>query len=139
MVAAPSTPSGSASGLATDAFAVVCVVAAARFADLILLARDDVLSENALRALEIGEKLRSGALARHTFRFSTSPEALASENAGVFGSLARDTVPLLTLRSPLAAGEVRRVNLFEVNLQLYHLSRLPSVRHQIYSGRELYN
>ena len=39
----------------------------------LLVARDDVLSENALRALELGCRLRSKNLERHRFRFGTDP------------------------------------------------------------------
>ena len=77
------------------------------------------LSENALRALEIGAGLKTGKLQRHTFRFSKSPALLAAANAPLFSQSDEeeagegDWMPFLTLRSPLKAGEVRRMNLFE--------------------------
>ena len=88
-----------------------------RFVDVLLLSRDETLSENALRALEMGGRLRSGQLLRRRFRFSTRPQTLAALNAQLLrNELLRGTggtLPFLTLRSPLLHGEVRRVNLFE--------------------------
>ena len=100
-----------------------------RFVDVLLLARDDTLSENALRALEIGGRLRSGDLLRRRFRFSTRPQTLAALSlqllrdeplrdelllgTGGAGGGTGGTLPFLTLRSPLLHGEVRRINLFE--------------------------
>jgi len=75
-------------------------------------AGDDVLSENALRALEIGDALKRKALERHKFRFSTAPKVVAAAGAPFFAEPA-GLRPFLTLRSPLKEGELRRVNLFE--------------------------
>ena len=58
---------------AADAVAVASSIVSARVADVLLVARDDVLSENALRALELGCRLRSKNLERHRFRFGTDP------------------------------------------------------------------
>ena len=90
-----------------DALAAVAVVFSLRVADVLLLARDDVLSENALRALEMGAAVKTGALERFTFDFSRRPADLPA------GLPDGDLEPFLTLRSPLKAGERRRVNLFE--------------------------
>ena len=54
---------------AADAVAIASSIVSARVADVLLVARDDVLSENALRALDLGSRLRSSALERHRFRF----------------------------------------------------------------------
>ena len=58
---------------AADAVAIASSIVSARVADVLLVARDDVLSENALRALDLGSRLRSSALERHRFRFGTDP------------------------------------------------------------------
>ena len=106
-----------------------------RFVDVLLLARDEVLAQNALRALEVGDAIRSGRLLRRKFEFSTRPAKLAEQNAALLrgdgggggggggggcggggggqGKLPEGSLPFLTLRSPLLEGEVRRVNLFE--------------------------
>ena len=75
------------------------------------MARDDVLSENALRALELGSRIRSQNLERHRFRFGTDPAGCRAAAAPFFGQT--ETRPFLTLRSPLQVGERRRMNLFE--------------------------
>ena len=96
---------------AADAVAVASSIVSARVADVLLVARDDVLSENALRALDLGSRLRSSALERHRFRFGTDPAECRSAAAPFFGQT--ETRPFLTLRSPLQVGERRRMNLFE--------------------------
>ena len=96
---------------AADAVAVASSIVSARVADVLLVARDDVLSENALRALELGSRLRSSALERHRFRFGTDPAECRLAAAPFFGQ--NETRPFLTLRSPLQVGERRRMNLFE--------------------------
>ena len=107
--AAPGAAGGGAAAL-VDGAACLAVVAAARVADVLLLARDDVLSENALRALEIGAALKAGGFRRLTFDFSKRPGDLVPllDVDGLGGE-----APFLTLRSPLREGERRRVNLFE--------------------------
>ena len=97
---------------AADALAVVATIGAARVADVLLVARDDVLSENALRALDFGSRIRSRSLERHRFRFSTDPDGCRTAAAAFFAER-RATRPFLTLRSPLKVGERRRMNLFE--------------------------
>ena len=96
---------------AADAVAIASSIVSARVADVLLVARDDVLSENALRALDLGSRLRSSALERHRFRFGTDPAECRSAAAPFFGQT--ETRPFLTLRSPLSVGERRRMNLFE--------------------------
>ena len=96
---------------AADAVAVASSIVSARVADVLLVARDDVLSENALRALELGSRLRSQNLERHRFRFGTDPAECRAAAAPFFGQT--ETRPFLTLRSPLSVGERRRMNLFE--------------------------
>ena len=96
---------------AADAVAVASSIVSARVADVLLVARDDVLSENALRALDLGSRLRSSALERHRFRFGTDPAGCRAAAAPFFGQT--ETRPFLTLRSPLQVGERRRMNLFE--------------------------
>ena len=97
---------------AADAVAIASSIVSARVADVLLVARDDVLSENALRALELGSRLRSSALERHRFRFGTDPAECRSAAAPFFASEGPER-PFLTLRSPLKVGERRRMNLFE--------------------------
>ena len=82
-----------------------------RFVDVLLLSRDGTLSENALRALELGSRIRSQNLERHRFRFGTDPAECRAAAAPFFGQT--ETRPFLTLRSPLQVGERRRMNLFE--------------------------
>jgi len=96
---------------AADAVAVASSIVSARVADVLLVARDDVLSENALRALELGSRIRSQNLERHRFRFGTDPAECRAAAAPFFGQT--ETRPFLTLRSPLQVGERRRMNLFE--------------------------
>ena len=96
---------------AADAVAVASSIVSARVADVLLVARDDVLSENALRALELGSRIRSQNLERHRFRFGTDPAGCRAAAAPFFGQT--ETRPFLTLRSPLQVGERRRMNLFE--------------------------
>ena len=96
---------------AADAVAVASSIVSARVADVLLVARDDVLSENALRALELGSRIRSQNLERHRFRFGTDPAECRAAAAPFFGQA--ETRPFLTLRSPLQVGERRRMNLFE--------------------------
>ena len=96
---------------AADAVAIASSIVSARVADVLLVARDDVLSENALRALDLGSRLRSSALERHRFRFGTDPAECRRRAAPFFGQ--NETRPFLTLRSPLQVGERRRMNLFE--------------------------
>ena len=97
---------------AADAVAIASSIVSARVADVLLVARDDVLSENALRALDLGSRLRSSALERHRFRFGTDPAECRSAAAPFFASEGPER-PFLTLRSPLSVGERRRMNLFE--------------------------
>ena len=97
---------------AADAVAIASSIVSARVADVLLVARDDVLSENALRALDLGSRLRSSALTRHRFRFGTDPAECRSAAAPFFASEGPER-PFLTLRSPLSVGERRRMNLFE--------------------------
>ena len=97
---------------AADAVAVASSIVSARVADVLLVARDDVLSENALRALELGCRLRSKNLERHRFRFGTDPAGCRAAAAPFFSEKS-ETRPFLTLRSPLQVGERRRMNLFE--------------------------
>jgi len=54
-----------------------------RFVDVLLLSRDEVLAQNALRALEMGDAIRGGRLLRRTFEFSTRPATLAAQNAAL--------------------------------------------------------
>ena len=97
---------------AADAVAIASSIVSARVADVLLVARDDVLSENALRALDLGSRLRSSALERHRFRFGTDPAECRLAAAPFFASEGPER-PFLTLRSPLSVGERRRMNLFE--------------------------
>ena len=97
---------------AADAVAIASSIVSARVADVLLVARDDVLSENALRALDLGSRLRNSALERHRFRFGTDPAECRSAAAPFFASEGPER-PFLTLRSPLSVGERRRMNLFE--------------------------
>ena len=109
------------SAASSSLLALLSVGALLRFVDVMLLSRDEVLGENALRALEIGSGLRSGRFARRTFTFSTCARVLAEQNAALLGPYSSEgrgvadgrLMPFLTLRSPLQPGEVRRVNLFE--------------------------
>ena len=95
---------------AADAVAVASSLVSARVADVLLVARDDVLSENALRALELGSRIRSQNLERHRFRFGTDPAGCRAAAAPFFASEGPER-PFLTLRSPLKVGERRRMNL----------------------------
>ena len=97
---------------AADAVAVASSIVSARVADVLLVARDDVLSENALRALELGSRIRSQNLERHRFRFGTDPAECRAAAVPFFASEGPER-PFLTLRSPLKVGERRRMNLFE--------------------------
>ena len=71
---------------AADAVAIASSIVSARVADVLLVARDDVLSENALRALELGSRIRSQNLERHRFRFGTDPAECRSAAAPFFAS-----------------------------------------------------
>ena len=77
-----SSPSESMATMAASVLLLLLPLAALlRFVDVLLLSRDETLSDNALRALEIGGRLRSGHLLRRRFRFSTRPQTLAALNA----------------------------------------------------------
>ena len=95
-----------------------------RFVDVLLLSRDGTLSENALRALELGSRIRSQNLERHRFRFGTDPAECRAAAAPFFGQT--ETRPFLTLRSPLQVGERRRMNLFEPRCR--HMRRREGCR-----------
>ena len=97
---------------AADAVAIASSIVSARVADVLLVARHDVLSENARRALDLGSRLRSSALERHRFLFGTDPAVCLLAAAPFFASVGPER-PFLTLRSPLSVGERRRMNLFE--------------------------
>ena len=86
------------------------LVATGRSAEVLLEDRDDVLSTSAARASACVHGMRRGDLARVSYGFTANAEltAAAAERAdGPSGT------PCFTLRKPLGAGEVRRLNLFE--------------------------
>ena len=86
------------------------LVATGRSAEVLLEDRDEVLSTSAARASACVHGMRRGDLARVSYGFTANPEltAAAAERAdGPSGT------PCFTLRKPLGAGEVRRLNLFE--------------------------
>ena len=98
-----------------------------RSAEVLLRDRDDVLADAAARASAMSAGLRRGDLVRvaHGFdadadvtrRRASAAAANAAERSfgrGVRNDDASSTAwPCFTLRRPLAAGEVRRLNLFE--------------------------
>ena len=86
------------------------LVATGRSAEVLLEDRDEVLSTSAARASACVHGMRRGDLARVSYGFTANAEltAAAAERAdGPSGT------PCFTLRKPLGAGEVRRLNLFE--------------------------
>ena len=88
--AAPLPGSPSPLTVATSALLLLLPLAMLlRFVDVLLLSRDETLSENALRALEIGARLRGGQLLRRRFRFSTQPQTLAALNEQLLPKLLR--------------------------------------------------
>ena len=131
--AAPPTASPTASGLVLAALSVCALL---RFVDVLLLARDEVLCENALRALEIGEALQSGRLIRHQFTFSTRASTLAECNGAMLhpstasarGLSQGELLPFLTLRSPLLEGEVRQVCRAGLPWSVHALERTCMIR-----------
>ena len=99
-----------------------------RSAEVLLRDRDDVLADAAARASVMAAGLRRGDLVRVAHGFDADADvtrrrakAAAAANAaersfgeGVGDDEASSTAwPCFTLRRPLAAGEIRRLNLFE--------------------------
>ena len=90
---------------------LVALIATARSSEVLLEDRDGVLARSAARASACCDGMRRGRLRRVSYGFTADVEATATaaESAGPGPS----GTPCFTLRSPLAAGETRRLNLFE--------------------------
>jgi hypothetical protein len=99
--------------LALLSYAVLALSCAAlvRVVDVLLLSRDEALAAAAIRAIELGEGLRSGSLLRRTFSFETDEARLKAARAAT--PRPPGSTPFFTLRTPLGANETRRLNLFE--------------------------
>ena len=90
---------------------LVAAIATASAAEVLLEDRDGVLARSAARASACCDGMARGRLRRVSYGFTADVEATATaaESAGPGPS----GTPCFTLRSPLAAGETRRLNLFE--------------------------
>ena len=90
---------------------LVAAIATASAAEVLLEDRDGVLARSAARSSACCDGMRRGRLRRVSYGFTADVEATATaaESAGP----GPGGTPCFTLRSPLAAGETRRLNLFE--------------------------
>ena len=93
------------------ALALVAAIATGRAAEVLLEDRDGVLARSAARASACCDGVRTGRLRRVSYGF-TADSAATARAAKEAGPAPRGT-PCFTLRAPLAAGETRRLNLFE--------------------------
>ena len=73
--------------------------------------RDGVLARSAARASACCDGVRTGSLRRVSYGFTA--DATATSAAAAAAGPGPAGTPCFTLRSPLAAGETRRLNLFE--------------------------
>lgn len=87
---------------ASTLLAAAVLALGVRVYDVLLLSRDEALASSTLRGLELARSLRDGQLLRQRYTYGTDPAALASAPPHPAG-----TLPLFTLRRPLAHGEVR--------------------------------
>ena len=109
--AAPSLPEAAAVTAASAVFGFALVLVAARVLDVLLIARDEVLADSALRAVAMAAAVRDGRLLRRRFTFSTASSGAAK---GIEHEVDDDQqLALFTVKRPLGAGEVRRLNLYE--------------------------
>ena len=109
---APDVPEFEFWGDALDIFIEASsLLVAARVFDVLLISRDERLSESALAALEIAAGTRSGLLLRRTFSFPTRLEGIDAMRAAA--PAPSGATPLFTMKTPLRAGVTRRLNLFE--------------------------
>ncbi|KAK3289613.1 hypothetical protein CYMTET_2965 [Cymbomonas tetramitiformis] len=86
----------------------------ARAVEAVLQQRDEILTHNVQRSLELAKSLEKGDLSRIRYRFSTSPDVTGAElECRVSNEGGHQGIPLFTLKRPLEEGEVRTLNLFE--------------------------
>ena len=93
------------------ALTLVAAMATARASEVLLEDRDGVLARSAARASACYDGVRTGRLRRVSHGFTSDATATAATAAAAGPGPAG--TPCFTLRSPLAAGETRRLNLFE--------------------------
>ena len=93
------------------ALSLVAAIATARAAEVLLEDRDGVLARSAARASACCDGVRTGSLRRVSYGFTA--DATATSSAAAAAGPGPAGTPCFTLRSPLAAGETRRLNLFE--------------------------
>jgi len=100
------------SGVVDLALALVAAIATGRAAEVLLEDRDGVLARSAARASACCDGVRTGRLRRVSYGF-TADSAATARAAKEAGPARLGGTPCFTLRAPLAAGETRRLNLFE--------------------------